>query len=401
MLIEILIAIFLGILIGTFTGLFPGIHINLVGALLVSFVGTLFFKIDSIYLIVFITAMAIAHTFLDFVPSIFLGCSDSDNVLSLLPGHELLKEGEGYHAVMFSAYGGLIALFLLIIIFYPSIKFIPGIYEILTKERYIMAIVLIVVTLFLILTESNKLRAIIVIILSGILGYSVLNLENLKQPLLPLLTGLFGTSSLILSIKTKTKIPKQEFSKPEISKKNIFKTTLASLIASPLCGFLPGLGSGQAAVLGNTLVKTDRKGFLMLLGVTNVLVMGISFLALYAIGKTRTGAAASIKELLGNIDFKIIVLIMIVVLISGIISFFLTKYLSIIFAKNINKFDYSKLSIIILIILFIVTFVFSGFLGILVLIVSTFTGIYCISLETRRTNMMGCLLIPTIILYLI
>jgi len=400
MLLEILIALFLGILVGTFTGLFPGIHINLIGVLLVSFASTIFFKIPPIYLVIFIVAIAIAHTFLDFIPSIFLGCSNTETELSLLPGHELLKQGKGYQAVMFSAYGGLIALFLFALISYPSIKFIPKIYEILTKEKYIMAVVLIALTLFLILTESNKLRATIVILLSGILGYSVLNLETLKQPLFPLLTGLFGVSSLILSIKTKTKIPEQEFSKPEIDKKSFLKTSLASLISSPLCGFLPGLGSGQAAILGSSIVKTDKKSFLMLLGLTNILVMGISFLALYAIEKTRTGAAVAVKELLGNFEYPTLILIIAVIIISGIISFFLTKYLSIIFAKNINKFNYSKLSLIIIGILFILTFIFSGILGILILIISTFAGIYFIQLEVRRTGMMGCLLIPTIIYYL-
>ena len=33
-------------------------------------------------------------TFIDFIPSIFLGCPDTDTELSILPGHELLKKGE-------------------------------------------------------------------------------------------------------------------------------------------------------------------------------------------------------------------------------------------------------------------------------------------------------------------
>jgi TctA family transporter len=44
--------------------------------------------------------------------------------------------------------------------------------------------------------------------------------------------------------------------------------------------------------------------------------------------------------------------------------------------------------------------VISGIAGFLVFTISTFTGIYCIKKETKKTNMMGCLIIPTIILYL-
>src|SRR3989344_8921947 len=117
MLIQLIIFLFLGIIAGTITGLFPGIHINLVGAALVSLSLTTLSSINSIFLIVFIVAMAITHTFLDFVPSVFLGAPD--NELSILPGHELLKKGHGYQAVMLTAYGGLAAIFILIIISFP------------------------------------------------------------------------------------------------------------------------------------------------------------------------------------------------------------------------------------------------------------------------------------------
>ncbi len=104
MLIQILLAIFVGILFGTLTGLIPGIHINLVGIFLVSLSATLLLKLNPIYLIIFITAMAITHTFIDFIPAIFLGCPDGETELSVLPGHELLKQGKGYEAVLLSVY---------------------------------------------------------------------------------------------------------------------------------------------------------------------------------------------------------------------------------------------------------------------------------------------------------
>ena len=78
MLIEIILFIFFGIIFGTFTGLIPGIHINLIGVLLVSASASLFFSINPIYFVIFISSMAITHTFIDFIPSIFLGCPDTD-----------------------------------------------------------------------------------------------------------------------------------------------------------------------------------------------------------------------------------------------------------------------------------------------------------------------------------
>lgn len=396
MLIQIILFLFLGTLVGTFTGLIPGIHINLIGIILVSFVSSIFFSIDPIYLMVFIVSVAITHTFLDFIPSIFLGCPDTDTELSILPGHELLKKGLGYEAIILTAYGSFAAIIILLIISYPSILIIPKIYE---SIKNIIPFLIISVSLILILSEKNKKSALVVFLISGLLGLSILNLKsNSDIFLLPLLTGLFGSSTLFLSIKNKTKIPEQKIEKSKIK---IHKSLIGALIASPICSFLPGLGSGQAAVIGNMISKTDKKGFLILLGATNTLVMGFSFISLYAISKTRTGAAVAIKEIIGLFSKEIFLLMLIIILISGVIAFFLTKFLARLISQKIKNINYTKLSITTLFILTIIVFLVSGFIGLIILTISTLTGIYCISLKVRRTNMMGCLLIPTIFLYLI
>jgi len=392
MLLEILISIFIGILTGTFTGLFPGIHINLIGTILVGLSVTILSGTEPIYLVCFISAMAITHTFIDFIPSIFLGCPDTDTQLSILPGHELLKEGKGYEAIMLTAYGGLVAIFILIIISFPTAVIISKVYE--TIHSFIFWILL-VTSSILIFTEKRKISSLFVFLISGVLGLCALNLD-VKEPLLPLLTGLFGSSMIIMSIKNKIKIPPQEITKPTC---NLLRPIVGSLIASPLCGFLPGLGSGQAAVLGSTISKPDKKGFLVLIGATNILVMGLSFVSLYAISKTRTGAAVAIQELIGNLSWKVLGIILFVILLSGIISFFLTKFLAEFFSQKIYKMNYTILSIATLIILVIIVFIFSGIMGILILLASTMTGIFFNSLAIKKTNMMGCLLIPTMIYY--
>ena len=132
MLIEILFFLVLGIIAGTITGLIPGIHINLIGAFLIALSTTILFSIPPIFLVVFISSMAITHTFLDFIPSIFLGCPDTDTELSILPGHELLKKGQGYQAIMLTAYGSLAAIIILIAISLPSITIISYTYDIIT-----------------------------------------------------------------------------------------------------------------------------------------------------------------------------------------------------------------------------------------------------------------------------
>lgn len=394
MLLQLSLFLLIGIFAGTITGLIPGIHINLVGVFIISLTSSFFLNIQPIYLITFITSMAITHTFVDFIPSIFLGCPDTDTELSILPGHELLKKGLGYEAIILTCYGSIAAIFILIIISIPSIFLISKSYNTI---QILIPGLLILSSFFLISLENKKLNAILAFALTGFLGYTVLNFPNLKEPLLPLLTGLFGSSMLVLSIKNKINIPEQEITKP---KPDLKKPLLGAIIASPICSLLPGMGSGQAAIIGNTIAKSGNRGFLVLLGATNTLVMGFSFITLYIISKTRTGAAVAIKEIIGQPSSHTLILILITALITGIISFFLTTKLAKIFSKKITKINYTIISIITLTILTTITFLISGLWGLAILAASTLTGIYCISLKVRRTNMMGCLLIPTIVFYL-
>jgi putative membrane protein len=86
MLIEVLAALILGIFAGTITGLIPGIHINLVGAIILSYATSILFPINPLYLIVFVASMAITHTFMDFIPSVFLGCPTQTQNYQLFQG---------------------------------------------------------------------------------------------------------------------------------------------------------------------------------------------------------------------------------------------------------------------------------------------------------------------------
>ena len=391
MLIEITFAIIIGILAGTLTGLTPGIHINLIGALLLS---TFLLPINSLYLIIFIISMSITHTFIDFIPSIILGCADTDTELGILPGHKLLQNRKGYEAIILTTYGSLIAIFIITIIAFPSLFLIKKAYPFLEK---IIPYFLILISIILISTERKKLTALKIFLLTGFLGYSITFLE-INQPLLPLLTGLFGSSIIIQSIKNKTKIPEQTITKPFLKFK---KPILASLCAAPLCSFLPGLGSGQAGLIGNLFTKNNPKEFLTLLGITNTLVMSFSIVTLFAIEKTRTGSAAFIGEIIPSLDTKYLILILFAVVISGIASFYLTIYLGKIVSLNVSRINYKILAFVTLGILVLVIGLISDWLGLGVFIISTVTGLYALQFRVRRTNMMGALMIPSIIFYLI
>ena len=394
MLLEIIFFLFLGILFGIFTGLVPGLHINLIGAVLVSLSATVFYEMNGIYLVVFIVSMAISHVFLDFIPSIFLGAPEDGTELSVLPGHEMLKNGLGFQAICLTSLGGILGIFLFLVSLLPLIWLSPMINSFTGK---IIPFILIIASFGLVLAEKKKINALLAFAISGILGLIVLNLD-FKEPLTPLLTGMFGASSILLSLESNSKIEKQNTE--EIVKVKKFKPLLASLIVSPLSIFLPALSSGQLAAMGNQISKSEKGEFLFMLGAINVLAMSFSFLALFILSKTRTGSAFAVKEILGSVDARIFALIVAAIVLSGIISFFVSRFIAKKFAVIIEKINYKKVSISVLLIMIAIVFAVSGIVGIAVLIASTLAGIYCISLGVSRTQMMGCLILPTIFLYI-
>jgi putative membrane protein len=407
MIIEIILALIFGIFFGCISGLIPGIHVNTIAIFLLSFSAFFLLYFSPLALVVFVVSLAITHTTLDYIPSVFLGAPDEDSILGVLPGHKMLLQGKAFQAVVLTLFGSLTAL-VIILIFTPIFVFLlPIIYPYIQN---IMWIILILVSLVLVLSDKKKLWALMIFLLAGFLGIAVLNF-NIREPLLPLLTGLFGASSLFLSFFQKTKIPKQKTFKLKqclLSKKSFARASLASIIASPFTAFLPGLGASQAAVIGKEVLASDNnKEFLFVLGAINTIVMGLSFIALYSIQRTRTGAAVAISKLLPEFSASNLALILTIIIIAGLLSFFIAIFTARFAAKRIHKVKYSKLSLIILIILLIIVLIFTdfsiigGFYGLLIFIISASLGIFTILLGVRRMHLMGCLLLPTILIYLL
>jgi len=396
--LDLALAILIGIAIGTFTGITPGIHINTVTAILLANIGV-FSSISSLALVAFIVSLAITHTILDFIPSILTGATDEESFLSVLPGHEMLKEGKGKEAILMVLIGAVTAIPLIIAITPIFIKLVPKIFN---SIKTIIPFILIFISLYTVTRERNVWTALIVFISTGLLGFAALNLP-VKEPLLPLLAGLFGGSGLIIGISQKIKIPKQESIKIkniDFPRKEYVKAVVGSVISAPLCSFLPAIGSGQAATISSELIPQSRKGFLMMLGTINIIVMVLSFATLQSIGKTRTGASVAVKQILNTLSINnlwaIIVIAILTIIIASTVAIALTNIL----IKILEKINYKTISIIMFSMLVVSVILLSNPLGIVVFITSTAWGIFTILSNVKRINMMGVLLLPTIILYL-
>ncbi len=403
MFFSILVAIFLGCFAGIITGLIPGIHINLVSLLLVSVSGY-FIGVHPILLGVFIIAMAVTHTFLDVIPSVFLGAPDADMALAVLPGHKLLMEGRGFEAVKLATIGSLLCLIGTIAIIPLLIGLVPKIYSFI--QPYIGWILLFVVV-FMILKEKvwkGWAWGSYVFLITGILGIIVLvGLPNLKQPLFPMLSGLFGVSLLLISLFNNVKIPKQRISEEiELSKGNLAKVIGAGTFSGSLTALFPGLGAAQAAIIGSQIVgKVGEYSFIVMIGGINTVNFVFSLVTLYALQKARNGAVVAVLDILKSIDLTGLIVFLAAALIAGGIATYLAMGLTRGFSKYITKINYQMLCWTVIALIFGLVFYFSSWLGLLVLVVSTFIGMIPSFVGVKKSLAMGCLMLPVILFFLL
>jgi putative membrane protein len=395
MFLDILLFMFLGILIGTITGLIPGIHPNTVFVAMIS-MATLLPAAQTELLLVFIMALAVSNTFLDFLPSIIFGAPDPATALSVLPGHRFLLEGRGYEAVLLTIMGGLGVALLTLLTLPLLVYIIPGLYMV---ARPVLHALLILVVLWMILTESGWGRAfaLLVFSLSGLLGLVTLNAFASEAMLFPSLTGLFAISTLLMSLYTRSEIPAQQ--RTGEVRGNHRKGILTGWLAGWFAGMLPGVGAAQAGVLAAQSLRASTREFLTALGGINTSNIMFTFIVFYTISKTRSGAAWAISQIVSSIAVWDMLLLVMVGITACFISAMLTLGLARAALSQIGRINYNRVSLGVLIFLVMVVALLSGPTGLLAALAGTFTGLLAILFRVRRSHLMGYLLLPTILYF--
>ncbi len=448
--IDLLLLVMLSALVGTslgvLTGLIPGLHVNNVAIILlslsplaVSVISDWGVEKGTVYLMVAssIVATSMAHTFLDFIPSTFLGAPEGDTALSVLPAHGMLLEGRGYSAVVFSAVGsfGAVVMGVLLLVPYKLLVNEPLNGYMLLKEY--MVWVLMGVCLLMLLTETSRIPyrpvrgedgtlrwedgtfsrtvgvmcAMMLFILAGGLGLVVLDLP-VRSPLglpatvlFPTLSGLFGTSTLIISARDGAVVPPQTMEAPDIYLKEAGPSIVSGGVAGSVVGFLPGMSGGVATVVA-MLFRKDPKPESVIITLSAINTANSLFVlgALFLILRPRSGAAIVVNDLVSVTRWDDVLppqalsLLLISALIASSLGFFLTLFLGKRFANIMPRIPYPKLAWGIVIFIALMVFAFTGPLGFFVLLVSTCVGMVAPMIGIRRSHAMGVLLVPVMVM---
>jgi len=395
----LILLILIGIFAGTISGLIPGIHVNMVGLGMYLLISN--YNLEDMFsplaLSVFLLSAAITHTFVDFIPSIYLGAPEEGTALSVSIGHQYFNKGLGRKAVILTIYGGLIGTIILLFVSPLVFIIIPKIYPLI---KSLIPYLLIFFLIYLVIRQEKRKLSIAIIISTGVLGLMVLNAPiNKMYYLFPLLSGLFGVSTLILSLENKGKRIKEKNFK--LKKEDYYKGSFLGVVGGILAALVPGLGATASGMLVTNITKTIKKDiFITTIGTINTIDAFLSIIAIYLIGNARSGTAVIIDNII-TITTKEIVIMASVALVVAAISSILTLKILKIYSQITTKYSHKRTSIFVLVFILIMTIILTNYIGVLILVTSTAIGIYTQTKKINKTILGSVLVIPTILFYLL
>ena len=398
--LSLLLGTLAGVILGTLSGLIPGLHTHTFAAAIsaASVPLALVFGADGICCL--LISCMIVHTFLDAVPSTFIGVPDADTVLSVLPAHQLYLSGKGEEAVRLSALGSLWG-FVYAIPLFAAFYFVLPMFQ--TEIDWAIGLVILTAAGLLIVFSKTPFWALLMFLVSGLLGvfsmrfsYFSFGVFGAGEVLLPLLTGLFGIPVLLHALRANPAYAEQSFSGIFVSKKETAVNTIKGTFAGAIVGWLPGFSSGTA----NALLAFHRsgdyelnpRGYLLSTSAANTANAVLGLAALYAVGRMRSGALAAVAEFpLPNIFM---------LLAAAGASAAAAYMLTVLFSKTgkyIAKVNQKMLSASVLTFLIILTAVFCGPFGLMILILSTAVGWIPAKLGIPRLYCMGAIMLPVML----
>ncbi len=249
------------------------------------------------------------------------------------------------------------------------------------------------------------------------LGLFAFDKQGLMQPLvkfgepsilLPLLSGLFGASMLVISLMTKSEVPpQQKTTRFALTQTRIVRGMVTGSAAGSFVAWLPGVSSTVGTIIARLLVREEKdadssKEFIVSISSANTSNAIFSLIALYIIEKTRSGAMVAIDKLVNvkEWNFSIIIILLIVIVYVSLISYYTTIYLGDRIAGFLSRINYSKLCAAVLVALSVIVFMFTGWFGFVVFLISTPIGMIASFAKIRKTHAMGVILLPVIMYFM-
>ncbi|RKZ25868.1 hypothetical protein DRQ29_05700 [bacterium] len=415
----LLVYILIGIGATTIISLIPSLHIYNVMGLIIIAILTFGHFIPAEVIPYMFMAMLVTYSVLNTLTAIFLSAPDESMIFVVMPGQKALTLGRGYEIAMLTGFGSLLGILLLVLITPLSFNVLPALRRIMTPHMHWL---LGLVTVYILMSEWPKsierkppglprfLEAwrslgagLLTFALSGFLGLIVFNktlipVRSSFQSLLPVFVGLFAVPSVLLNIVSRQTIPKQHIAKSiDVTPSVALRSTIAGGLGGLIAALFPIMTAGMGGLLaGQATAQRDSRIFVMSQGVSKVVYYVGAFLFFFVPGKRmgKGGLVAMVSPLFSVHTIQEYWLALATMVFAGGIAFILLHFLSKWFAKIVHQINYRLISEITLVILLLVVFGMTRWMGLLIMTVSTAIGLLPVLFGSRRLNCLGVLLVP-------
>jgi len=441
--LDFLLAFLSGLATGVL-GALPFLHTNLILQFAQDFLA-------SNALALFTASLAFSHLVFETIPTLFFALPAQNQNISLLPAQSLVLSGKTIKAFKIITqslfYGVLIALALL-----PFALAATPTAQTLVQPIQGIALLAVITLAFYKNGLRNKRKLALstfFFALAGLLGLTVLSLPIAREPLFPLLTGLFGIPAILFSLKREQKEyeheEKKEKNENEKNEKNEkegdeegeseksenegdesgkrkhdarkrgssfnnssfnvnLKLVFYAVLAASASVLLPTLTPALVAGLLFAFTSEDRESFLTASSAVVGAKMVFDFAAVYSIGKARSGAAAVIQNAFAPVNAgnanAVSLSDLIAVEAAGAAAFFIALALLLVlgkqFTKHFRKLDANAVRVIVLVAVIAATFFISGAGGILILASASALGAGVSLSGIRKSYAIGALAVPSL-----
>ncbi len=275
--------------------------------------------------------------------------------------------------------------------------------------------------------------ALVIFAMSGALGWAILMMPGFgtlnwypfesvvshssSMMLFPLFTGLFGLSTMILSGASRETLPRQDIDRePALVRWRQARSIASGTMAGTAVSWFPGVSGAAATVIARYLAggesggereQENDKEFLVSIGAANAASTIFTVVALFVILKGRSGAAATIGSLLSSglnrwepvtsVPIALAVLLLSCV-VAALISYRMATGLAKLFARRCGSIRYGLLVRIVIVFLLVSVLLLTGIMGLFVTVAATTMGLLPPLIGVRRVYLMGCLILPAIII---
>lgn len=417
LLLTIAFASVAGAGMGLFSGLVPGIHVNTLASLMLASYPALESAAAGLIpaeavpeaVCCCIMAASVVHSFVDIVPSVFIGAPDSSNAVSVLPGHRLFLDGRGMAAVRASAIGSLVGCSAALLLAVPfQWMLLNGLEDVMGKLTWIVLLSASCVIVGGEFARGRGIWGLAAFLISGAFGHMCMTLPIPCDGILgegtllfPMLTGLFGLPVLLTTRKGATARAQTDGEGDPAG----FRPGLRGILMGCVAGWFPGITSTVAASMSACVFPERRpEGFLSTVASIGTVTSVFSLVTLSVSGGGRSGTSMVIGDILGDsvrgFMSEGFMLLLLSCAFASVLGYGLAIGSGKAMARMCGGVDQRRLAAAVAVLTVALVLLLTGPSGIVILVFAAVLGFMPDAFGTSRTVLCGCLMVPSVLFQL-